>query len=341
MILSFAACTSSYQSIYIETAHPSDAILSDEIKSLTLLNRSISDDFKNYDADSLQKYFYQKEFAVSSIILDSMAADTTLKVLGELLYESGRYDVVIPKDYSIYRGLKFYKLPNNLKWNFVRNTCELYNTDALLVIERFYNKISTSYKVSSLFSMDDYIHEASIDSKYDAIVKIYDPRKEEITKQLVLSDTIYWYRDDTSQRKLFSRLPKIKECLVQTSIQLALDIDNRISPRWETESRGFFSLKNKKDTTISSYINTGNWDSAYQYWFDLSTMENKSTRSKVEFNLALASEMQGDVYRAIEWANKSYQSQYRVQTENYLKKLGKRKKSLDKFKKLNSSSKKK
>ena len=331
ILLSFSSCISTYKSIYIETAKPSESILPEDIQSLTLLNRSVTEDFKNYHRDTLQQYIYNKDFDVQTIILDSLAADTTLKVLGELLYESGRYDVVIPQNYNLYRGLKFYKVPEPLGWKFVKNTCELYETDALLVVERYINKINTNYQVSNDFYTNQYIHEATIDSKYDAIIKVYDPRKEEIVKHLFISDTIYWYQDEISQKRLLGSLIKIKDALVQTGIQLALDIDSKLSPSWSTEQRGYFSINSKSDTAVVNFIDRIDWDSAYAYWEEFANSSNKNIRSKAEYNLALASEMLGNMDKAIEWANKSYKTQYRLQTENYLKTLRERRKKLKKY----------
>ncbi len=334
IIFGVSACTSSYKSIYIETAKPSESILPEDIQSLTLMNRSITDDFKNYNRDTLQQYIYNKDFLVNNIILDSIAADTTLRVLGELLYESGRYDIVIPKNHNIYRGLKFYKLPHPLEWKFVKNTCELYETDALLVIERYINKVMTKYKVTNDFYSGEYIHEASIDSKYDAILKIYDPRKQEVVKNLFITDTIFWYKDELSQKRLFAGLPKIKDVLIQTGIKLALDADSKLSPSWTTEERGYFTIDSKADTVLTSYINKGDWLSAYNYWEKFANSTNKNIRSKAEYNLALASEMQGHIEKAIEWANKSFKTQYRMQADSYLRKLGERRKLLKKYEKI-------
>ena len=334
VLIGFSSCTSSYKSIYIETARPSESMLPDDILSLTLMNRSITHDFKNYNEDTLQQYVYNKGFNIQNIILDSIAADTSLIVLGELLYESGRYDVVIPKDHSIYRGLKFYKIPNSLEWNFVKNICELYDTDALLVIERYLNRITTDYSFFTDYYVDQYIHEASIDSKYDAVVKVYDPRKEEIVKQLIISDTIYWFNDDFTQKKLFSSLPSIKEVLIQTGIKFALDVDSKLSPSWVNEQRGYFKMNNKADTAVTNFIDRADWFSAYGYWKKFSESSNKNIRSKAAYNLALASEMQGNIEKAIEWATKSYKTQYRIQTENYLRRLGERRKKLEKFEQL-------
>ena len=72
-----------------------------DIQSLTLMNRSITPEFSNFDEDSLQRYFYRKQFDVTTYVLDSMAPDTCLKAIGDLLYESGRFDIVVPVERNI------------------------------------------------------------------------------------------------------------------------------------------------------------------------------------------------------------------------------------------------
>ncbi|MGD9928776.1 MAG: DUF6340 family protein [Mangrovibacterium sp.] len=335
ILLLFISCTSSLKTVSIETAKPSSDLLPDQIGSLTLMNRAITGDFRDYDKDSLQRYFYKNGFNVSSIVLDSLAADTTLKVLAELLFASGRYDVVIPQEYNFHRDLKFHQIPEELHWDQVRRICSEFNTDVLLVIERYYNKLITDYTVHpALLGYEEYA-SAAIDSKYDAVAKIYDPTSETVIRQLLVADTISWYETDTSTERLFRRLPSIKECLVQTGIQVALELDSKLSPTWVQENRSWFLIDKKDFNLIDRFIRENNWQAAYDYWLPFAASSKTSTKSRAEYNLALASEMLGDVDLAIEWANKSYFTQYHKQTENYLYKLKRRKEIMLSFQKLN------
>ncbi|MEL7586350.1 MAG: DUF6340 family protein [Prolixibacteraceae bacterium] len=330
VVVFFSSCTTSYHTITIETARPSQALLPKTITSLTLMNRSLSDEFRNFDRDSLQQYFYAQNYNVSSVILDSVAADTTLKVLGDLLFESGRYDVVIPEERNFTRDLKFFKVPDELDWNDVARICEEFQTDALLVMERYFNKLTTRY---SMHPAEGFV-SGSIDSKYDAVVKIYDPVKQEVVRQIVVSDTISWNDLGSSPENLFTKLPPVKECLIQTGIQVALELDNRLSPVWVSDKRGYFVIKKDDIEKISRWIGQNDWQAAFDYWLTFADSENPAVKSKAQHNLALASEMLGKVDEAIAWANRSYRSKYYGQTERYLYKLGARKETLKQFRKL-------
>ena len=65
----------------------------------------------------------------------------------------------------------------------------------------------------------------------------------------------------------------------------------------------------------------------------ISKTDNKSLKSKLEYNLAIASEMLGNINEAADWAKKSYTTQYRRQTDAYFYQLQKRKRMVDAFEK--------
>ncbi|PTN09337.1 DUF6340 family protein [Mangrovibacterium marinum] len=331
LLLSFSSCTSSYKSLVIETAQPSTHLLPEDIHSLTLVNRSITADFQDFDKDSLQQFFFSRGFRYDSVVLDSLAADTTLKALGELLFESGRYDVVIPEQRFLERHKEFYLVPEKLDWTEVSALCEEFDTDALLVIERYFNKIMTDYKTFNDSNGDAAYASASIDSKYDVVVKIYDPVRQEIIRQLVVDDTISWRDGGYSTEKIFDQLPLIKECLIQTGVQAALELDDKLSPNWVKENRIFFVINDTDASQIALLAHDNKWQEAYDYWLQYAESAKTSVKSKAEFNLALASEMLGDIDLAIEWANKSYFTRYMQQTQNYLLTLKKRQEILARF----------
>ncbi|MFV0378731.1 MAG: DUF6340 family protein [Mangrovibacterium sp.] len=331
LMLLLASCSQPYRLLTIETSRPSTHLLPTDIQSLTLVNRGITGEFQNFNKDSLQQYFYDKGFKVNSVVLDSLAADTTLKALGELLFESGRYDVVIPEERNLNREQKFYQVPESLDWDEVASICQDFNTDALMVIERYFNKIMTDYHVYISPEGKPQFVSASIDSKYNMVIKVYDPSKKSIVRQIVVDDTISWSNDDYTTEGLFRTLPSIKEALIQTGIQTALDADNQISPAWVKENRLFFVLAEGDESRIRTWANNNEWQNADDYWQKFAGSQKPSEKSKAEFNLALAAEMLGDIDSAIEWANKSLKTRYMNQTNNYLLRLKQRQELLKKF----------
>ena len=332
IFLIICSCSSVSQLVTVEVSKPSELMLPNRIQSLTLMNRSISDDFLNFNEDTLQKYFYSQGFNLGKIVLDNLASDTTLRVLGDLLYSSGRYDVVIPQERNIARDLIFYSIPKELDWDEVTSICEQFDTDALLVLERYFNKIDTKHAFHpASYDTPDYV-SATINSGYNALIRIYDPVEKEILKSIILADTISWGNADLTDQELFSGLPSIKGCLIQTGICIALDANTLLSPVWSSEDRIYFRMSKNEDE-LKKLIAENDWQSVYDYWLDYANATKKSDISKAYFNMALASEMIGDIDGAFEWINKSYNTQYRVQTEKYIVQLTNRKRVIDEFKK--------
>jgi len=328
------SCKSYFETLTIENSRPAKEELPADIQSITLMNRSMSDQFLNHQEDSLQMYFYRQGYQLSKIVLDSAAADTTIRALAELLFESGRYDVVIPVDRNISRNLSYEFLPDTLDPEFVSKICTEYNTDALMVLERFSTKVMADYS-SEKTSYTTYgygtAYYATLDLKYNAFFRIYKPGKKTLFKQMELIDTIYWESADYTQEALFRKLPSIKQAIINAGIKVALDVDNKLSPTWIPERRGYFLFEKTADKG-QQFMTENNYAEAGKYWSEMAKSTNKKIRSKAEYNLALIHELNGDIDGAIEWGLKSFYSFYRFQTETYLKKLKERKETIQKTK---------
>jgi len=328
------SCKSNYAIVTIENMQHAKEELSPDIQSITLMNRSMSRQFQNHREDSLQMYFYRKGFQLSNIVLDSIAADTTIRALAELMFESGRYDVVVPLERNFKRNLSYEILPDTLSTAEVSEICTNFNTDALMVLERFSTKTMADYsaeRYSDGTSGNVYSYNATLDLKYDAFFRIYKPGIKTLVKEIALRDTIYWESVDNTHEGLFSKLPTVKQALINAGIKVALDVDSKLSPTWIPEKRGYFLFKNKDDQG-QKFMNENNYDEAGKYWAEMARSTNKKTRSKAEYNLALINELNGDMDKAIEYGLKSFYSFYRYQTESYLKKLEARKITMQKTK---------
>jgi hypothetical protein len=327
------SCKSNYAVLSIENTQHAPDELPQAIQSVTLMNRSMTSQFQNFKEDSLQMYYYRNGFQLSKIVLDSMACDTTLKALSGLMFESGRYDVVIPVNRNLERKVSYDMLPDTLNSNQVSEICRNYNTDALIVMERFLTKPMTDISEETRF--DPYAgyvksYNATLDLKYDAFFRVYQPGRKALVKEIAVSDTIYWESSDTKLDQLLSKLPTVKKAMINGAIKVALDLDSKISPTWVPEKRGYFLFR-PKDDLGEKYMKENKLDEAARFWGEMEKSTNKNIRSKAEYNLALLNELNGDIDRAIEYGLKSFHTYYRFQTETYLKKLEARRQALQKL----------
>lgn len=331
LIFTLFSCMSA-KPLLIEIPQKSKKELPQNIQSLLLIARVVDDSFTNLDADSLQRIFYRQQFDYDTIINDIQAVDTTIKALGELLFESGRYDFVIPENrFPAFESNAF--ISREMPWEEVKTLCETYNTDAVLSIDYFKTRIKTSYNNEDYFNPYNNsfstIWEAKMQISYETIIRVYDPVQNKILTRQLLRDTLFWEDVGSNARELFSRFTPVKQALNEVGIAIALDFSEVIGPVWLRERRSYFAAGDENMKQAVPLVNTGQWLSAIELWKNTAEKSNsKSLKSKAEFNIALGYEMLGDIDSAIDWALKSYNSMYRTNTYNYLEILKFRKNDL-------------
>jgi tetratricopeptide (TPR) repeat protein len=319
--------------LYIEIPQKSKKELPENIQSLLLVARVVDDRYTNLETDSLQKIFYHQQFDYDTIINDIQSVDTTLKALGELLFESGRYDFVIPEN----RFLEFEKnafITKEMQWDEVKMLCDTFGTDAILSLDYFKTRVSTTYEKENYFepgSNSFYtVAQAQMKVAYDALFRVYDPGRERIIMREFLRDTIIWEDEDSSTNLLFDRFTPVKNALTEAGIAIALDLSEEISTKWYQEKRSYFATGDSNMKQAARLLNTGNWEPAIALWKEtVEKGKSKSLKSKAEFNIALGYELKGDLDAAIEWGLKSYETMYRTHTYNYLEILKRRKNDLN------------
>lgn len=331
LVFIFASCVSTH-TLTIEIPQPAAKELPGEIQSLTLVNRTVDNRYMDLPTDSLQNIFYRQQFNLDTVIYDLQAVDTTLKALGELLYESGRYDFVIP----VNRFLEFRKnsfLSYEMPWNEVKELCETYNTDAVLSLDYYKTAVSTEYGRETFFDpiSDDFVEASTAVMKinYEVMFRIYDPEQEKVLVREFLRDTLIWEDADVSTRELFRRFPPVKQALAEAGIAVALDFSDKIGTRWRREQRSYFASGPDELEHGAVLAKNGEWEAAVAAWQEVEkNTDSKSIKSKAQFNIAVGYEILGNINQAVSWALKSYETMFRPQTYTYLEMLQKRKNEL-------------
>lgn len=328
----FTFSCNSTKSLLVEIPQPSRKELPANIQSLTIVTQTVNYKYNNTPADTLQKLFYKQNFNLDTVIYDKKVMDTTMIALGELLFESGRYDFVIPENRYIPRT-ESQTFSIEMSWDVVKEICELYNTDAVLSIDHMTTRVITDLQRESFFNPYDnnFYSGARAEMKvlYDALFRVYDPQTERVLVREYISDTLIWEDSNSSVRGLFENFTPVKQALYEAGIALALDFSDKISVIWEMQRRNYFHKGNSNFEKANQFVNSGNWSAAVDIWKEVAeNTGSKSLKSKAEYNIAVGYEMTGDLNRAIKWAVQSYETMYRTQTYDYLLKLRERKNEL-------------
>ncbi len=325
MLVLFSSCVS-MGTISVQVSVPPKRAISSDIQSIVLMNRSMTNAFSNLNQDSLESLFIRKKLNLDTVFLDSLASDSTIKVIGNSMYQSGRFDVVIPVRRNLPNNLSFEDKPAPLDLSQVKQICTEFNTDALLVMESFQEKIKSSYRIESndLYSngmnLRDYI--AYIQVAFHSNWKLYQPLEKLRTAKFEVNDTIYYERSGSTLQETYEKLPSIKEALFDGAIENGNSLASYISPSWKSDERRYFFTKNNNIDKAIPFLLKNDWKEAENIWMKYATSASSSLRSMIEYNLALAAEMSGNLQDAINWATKSLQSKYSKAAEVYLQLLG-------------------
>ncbi len=313
--------------ISIQVSVPPQKPISNEIQSIVLMNRSMNGSFSNLNQDSLENLFIKKKLVLDELMLDSLAADTTLKTIGNALYESGRFDVVIPVHRNLPNiNLSYATKSPSLNLAQVKQICTEFKTDALLSLENFYENVNTSYKIG-YERITDYgsikQYNIIVQVAYHSNWKLYQPGEKLKIASFEVNDTIFWERSGNSLQETYEELPTIKDALISGAIENGQSLSGYISPGWQEQARNYFITNNAEADRAIAYVKSNYWKDAEKIWMKFSTSTSSGFRSMIEYNLALAAEMNGDLKAAVQWAEKSFKSKYSKTAEEYIKLLNK------------------
>jgi hypothetical protein len=314
--------------ISIQVSIPPEKPISNEIQSIVLMNRSMNDSFSNLNQDSLENLFIKKKLVLDELMLDSLAADTTLKAIGNAMYESGRFDVVIPVQRNLPNVNRSYATKSpSLSLAQVKQICTEFKTDALLSLENFYENVNTLYRVG-FEQITDYgslkQYNIIVQVAYHSNWKLYQPAEKLKVASFEVNDTIFWERNGNSLQETYEELPTIKDALLSGAIENGQSLSRYISPGWQEQTRNYFITNNTEADRAIAYAKSNHWKDAERIWMKFSTSASSGLRSMIEFNLALAAEMNGDLKAASQWAEKSFKSKYSKIAEEYIKLLNRR-----------------
>jgi hypothetical protein len=288
----------------------------------------MTESFSNLNQDSLENLFIRKKLVLDQLLLDSLAADTTLKALGNAMYESGRFDVVVPLQRNLPNGNSLYSTKSpSLKLPEVRQICTEFKADALLCLENFDENVNSSYQIG-YGQMTEYgttkEYTIFIQIAYHSKWKLYQPGEKLKIANFEVNDTIYWERTGATLQETYEKLPTIKEALLSGAVENGQTLSDYVCPGWQEQKRNYFITNNNEADKAIVFINENNWKEAENIWMKFSNNGATVLRSQVQFNLALCAEMNGDLKGAIQWAEKSFRTKYSKVAEEYIKLLNNR-----------------
>lgn len=308
-ILIFSIIISSCKTnlVYMSVMEPAPVFLSNSIKKIGIINRSLPAE-KTKKSDDLEKIL-----SLEGKDLDKECADATVNGVQDELLKNNRFAEIkkINRDDLKTTGLGVF--PASLDWKIVEKICNDNQVDALFSLEMFDTDAKLSYKINNitlstpLGNVPGIEHEASLQTLIKTGWRIYDPVGHTIADEYSMSESINTLGKGINPVTALSAITGRKDAVKNTSGIMGQNYATRIIPYWIRVTRDYYVKGSENFKIAKRRAQTGNWDGAAELWLKETTSNNSKAAERACYNMAIINEINGNLDKAIEWAQKSYE----------------------------------
>ena len=329
--LSFCSCKT--ELVYLSVKEPAPISIPMHSKKAGIINRSnVSDENKKLDE-------IDQIFSAEGKNIDKDGSLECIRGLNDELQSIKRFDYVKVLDKVDLKtsGAGFF--PTELSWDEIRKICFENEVDILFVVEMFdtdskiaYSLIPTTIR-TPLGDIPATEHQASLATVVKSGFRIYEPKNKYVIDENTLTDQITISKRGISPLAAARALVGRKEAVKASAYHIGKDYAKSIEPYWIRVSRDYYVKGNDNFRTATRMARTGNWDKAAELWKKETMNVDGKLAGRGCYNMAIISEINGELDIAIEWAQKSYENYNNKLALQYLRILKNRKAQNNKLKK--------
>lgn len=278
----------------IEVFQPAKITLPSEIKNVTVVARNLK-----YNNDTLQNYYskdYRRVRDKMPVNTDSITVKACIDSLSAKLQEQKRFEKITVLPISSF-PVKYVKNINPPSKDLIRKISSDTKADALILLDMY----------SSFYSIyPDNDSNRSVAKVITASIwTIYDASKLQIINHTSLVDTLYWDGLNESESYSASRIPNKKAALEIAAGLAGISYSKNVVPNWAKVYRNTLSCNKADFKKAAEFARKNKWEEASEIWVKYEDDKNKRKRIISLFNLAIASEMDGNIDKASELISKA------------------------------------
>lgn len=285
-LLIMSSCVS-FEKFSIEVYKPSELNLAPNIKKLALVSRNLK-----YANDTLQNYQVRNHHLIKDKIrfnTDSLAITTCLDSLSGQLLAQNRFDGVwiLPVNTFPKNRVKEIR-PATIEW--YKTISEKTGADALILLDMF----------SCFYSLNNDNSNSAANVVTSNIWTVYSAREQLIIDRYTQVDTLYWDELDENGQYKKLRIPDKKSAISLAAGVIGENYAKHILPDWAKVDRTIMTTGDSEFQKAAKLAQSTKWEEAVAIWQNYSDSKSKMKRVTALYNLALASEMNGNIDQSIE-----------------------------------------
>ncbi|MEO8582177.1 MAG: DUF6340 family protein [Flavitalea sp.] len=271
-----------------------------------------------------------KIFSLEGPALDKAGAAASIEGLSEELLKENRFEEVKVLQDNL-TTLNPTVFPSPLSWDEVEEICKRNHTDALFSLELFDTDSKISYaanpvKLNTPIGQIPAIeHEATMFTKIKAGWRIYDPGGRNILDEFAVGQHLSYVGKGINPVVAANALIGRKEAVKQVGNRSGHAYALRIIPFQIRVARNYFVRGNSNFIIAKRRAQTGHWNEAASLWQQEANSPKAKIAGRACYNMAIINEINGNLDKAIEWAQKSYEDYNNRLALNYVNILKDRK----------------
>jgi hypothetical protein len=284
-LLILSSCVS-FEKFSIEVYKPSQLNLAPNIKKVALISRNLK-----YVNDTLQNYQVKNHHLIKDKIWfnsDSLAIQTCLDSLSGQLLAQNRFDSVwtLPVNTFPKNRVKEIK-PATSEW--YKAISRKTGADALILLDMF----------SCFYSLTNDNPNPTVNVVTSNIWSVYGAKEQRIIDRFTQVDTLYWDELDENGQYKKLRMPDKKSAIALAAEVIGENYSKHILPAWTKVDRTIMKISDSEFQKAAKLAQNNKWEEADAIWQNNSDSKSKLKRVTALYNLALASEMNGNIDQAI------------------------------------------
>jgi hypothetical protein len=333
-ILFLAACFASCKTelVYLTVHEPAPVSLPGGIKKVGILNRSLPIE-ENKVMNTIGMVLSEK-----GPELDKEGAKESIRGLKDALMQNNRFTDIIQLDnlemHTTANGI----FPSPLSWEVIEKICVDNQLDALFVLELFDTDSKVSYaaiptKINTpLGQVPAVEQQATMVTQVKTGWRIYDPAGRRILDEIPITKTLTFSGRGVNPLVAAAALMNRKDAVKQAGYGAGQIYANRILPYSIRVNRDYYVKGNYNFKIAKRKARTGNWDGAAELWLNETKNPGRKVRGRACYNMAIISEINGDLDNAMNWAQKAYEEDNNKLALRYLNILKYRKAESERLK---------
>ncbi|MCU0473846.1 MAG: DUF6340 family protein [Bacteroidales bacterium] len=296
------------QQLYLNVVEPAPVTLSQDIKSVGVINRSIpTDETKILDV-------IDKVLSLEGVNLDKDGAEQAINGLSDELLNNKRFaEIKNLKDID-FRTPKLGIFPVPLSWDIVNKVCKETGTDALFALEYYDTDTRLNYSNRKVdvntplgITIPGIEHIAEMETIVKTGWRIYDPSSQVIADEFNHLESIVFTGRGINPLVAVASLTGRKEAIKEVSNKAGHGYALRLLPFELRVMRDYFVKGTNNFKIARRKAQLGKWDEAGQLWEKETNNPKMKVAGRACYNMGIINEINGDVDTALQWAQKAYE----------------------------------